>query len=357
MATDNNCAVIGSGLFGIQAVRELTRRGIFVDWYSSDPEPGGIWQPMPWGKTRESTELVNPGWCIAPEFRMKPTVTVQEFRALLKSWSDERASLQQRRFLTRVDKVVEHDSHVCVATPHGEASYAFVVVATGHYGAPRIPATWTGDHCYHASELQDLSRIQPGQSVLVIGGGQSGVEICEEIIEERSDIRLSWCTGRKVRLISRHSPLAMLGTCVRYSTRGEAPRGFVITKSPSTVSARCAIMPARVLQVDEERVEFSDGSVQKFDHIIAATGYASPAGLDFPAPDPGRTKGMRLSPHRRIASLNYDGDGCGGASMSCARKQAAAVGRLFAELEKESPAQGPGVFRGHPVLRNTRITE
>ncbi|UXY30459.1 NAD(P)-binding domain-containing protein [Streptomyces sp. HUAS TT20] len=338
METDSNCAVVGSGLFGIQAVRELTRRGISVDWYSSDPEPGGIWQPMPWGKTRESTELVNPGWCIAPEFRTKPTVTVQEFRALLKSWSDERTNLQRRRFLTRVDSVVEHDSHVRVTTPDSETSYAFVVVATGRYGAPRIPDEWR-DNCYHASSLQDLSCIQPHESVLVIGGGQSGVELCEEIIEDRPDIRLSWCTGRKVRLISRHSPLAMLGTCVRYSTKDEAPRGFVITKSPSMVSTRCKITPTRVLQVDGGRVEFSDGSIQKFDRIIAATGYASPVGFDFPAPNPGRTKGMRLSPRSRIASLNHDGDGCGGASMTCARKQAAAAARLYADLG--SPEKSP----------------
>jgi pyridine nucleotide-disulfide oxidoreductase len=329
MLTENNCAVIGSGLFGILAVRELTRRGIAVDWYSSDPEPGGIWQPMPWGKTRESTELVNPGWCIAPEFRTQPTVKVQEFRALLKSWSDERIDLQRRRFRTRVEGVVEHDSHVCVRFPHGEIPYAFVVVATGHYGAPNIPAEWTGDNCHHASGLTDLSRFQADQSVLVIGGGQSGVEICEEIIDERPDIRLTWCTGRKVRLITRHSPLAMLGTCVRYSTKGEPPRGFVITKSPATVAAHCTMMPTRVLQVDGGRVEFADASVHKFDHIIAATGYTSPAGLGFPAPHPGRTKGMRLSPHRRIASLNFDGDGCGGASMGCARKQAVAAARSY----------------------------
>ena len=331
METHNNCAVIGSGLFGVLAVRELTRRGVCVDWYSSDPEPGGIWQPMPWGKTRESTELVNPGWCIAPEFRRKSAVTVQEFRAVLKNWADERADLQQRRFLTHVDSVVEHDSHVCVRTSHGETPYAFVVVATGHYGAPRLPADWTGDNCYHACDLRDLSGIQSDQTVLVIGGGQSGVEICEEIIDERPEVRLTWCTGRRVRLITRRSPLAMLGTCVRYSTKGEAPRGFVITKSPSTVSTRCTIMPTRVRQVDDDRVEFFDGSIQKFDHIIAATGYASPVGVSFSAPNPGLTKGMRLSPGRRISSLNHDGDGCGGASMGCARKQAAAVARLFAD--------------------------
>nr|BFE74715.1 hypothetical protein GCM10020092_080160 [Actinoplanes digitatis] len=87
----------------------------------------------------------------------------------------------------------------------------------------------------------------------------------------------------------------------------------MITKSPSTVSTHCTIMPTRVLQVDGDRVEFSGGRVQQFDHIIAATGYASPVRLDFPAPNPARTKGMRLSPRRRIAALNYPGDGCGGA--------------------------------------------
>jgi hypothetical protein len=225
---------------------------------------------------------------------------------------------------------------VCVTTAEGETAYAFAVVATGHYGAPRIPIGQTGDNCYHASALQHLSRIQPDQSVLVVGGGQSGVEICEEIIEERPGIRLSWCTGRKVRLISRHSPLAMLGTCVRYSTRGEPPRGFVITKKPSMVTAHCTIMPTRVLRIDGDRVEFSDGSVQEFDHIIAATGYDSPVGLDFPASDPGGSKGMRLSPRRRIAALNYDGDGCGGASMRCAGKQAAAA-RLVATVGHPGP--------------------
>lgn len=339
MATDRRCAVVGSGLFGIFAVREFTRRGIAVDWYSSDPEPGGIWQPMPWGKARESTLLVNPGWCIAPEFRTKPTVTVQEFRAVLKSWADERINLQQRHFLTRVDSVVEYDSHVSLTTAQGETSYPFVIVATGHYGEPRVPADWTGDNFYHVSALQDLSRIQPNQSVLVVSGGQSGVEICEEIIDERPDIRLSWCTGRKVRLITRHHPLAMLGTCVRYATRGEPPRGWLITRSPSTVSSRCTMTPTRALKVDGGRVEFSDGSVQQFDHVIAATGYAPPAGLDFPTPDRAKTKGMRLSPGRRIASLNHNGDGCAGASMTCARKQAVVAARLFAELPAAQPAR------------------
>ncbi|XUL85491.1 hypothetical protein ACQ86D_01375 [Streptomyces galilaeus] len=86
-----------------------------------------------------------------------------------------------------------------------------------------------------------------------------------------------------------------------------------------------------MLQVDGGRVEFSDESVQKFDHIIAAIGYASPVGFDFHAPNPARTKGMRLSPRSRIAALNFDGDGCGGASMRCARKQAVAAARLFAD--------------------------
>ncbi|MGH1551969.1 hypothetical protein ACRAWF_06845 [Streptomyces sp. L7] len=84
----------------------------------------------------------------------------------------------------------------------------------------------------------------------------------------------------------------------------------MITKSPSTVSTHCTVIPTRVLQVDGGRVEFSDESVQKFDHIIAAIGYASPVGLDFHAPNPARTKGMRLSPRSRIAALNFDGDGC-----------------------------------------------
>lgn len=256
-------------------------------------------------------------------------MTVQEFRALMQSWADERTELQRRRFLTRVDSVVEYDSHVCVATSDEQVLYTFVVVATGHYGTPHISFDRTGDNCYHASGLRELSRIRPCQSVLVVGGGQSGVEICEEIIQERPDVRLSWCTGRRVRLITRGSVLGMLGTCVRYSTKGDPPRGFVITKSPSRVRTHCTIIPTRVRRVDGERVEFSDGYAQHFDHVVAATGYVSPVGLGFPAPNSARTKGMRLSPLRRIAALNYDGDGCGGASMRCARKQAVTAARLF----------------------------
>lgn len=234
---------------------------------------------------------------------------------------------------------MEHNSAVWVRTSPGETRYDFVVIATGHYGAPRLPADWAWDNCYHAGDLRDLSGIRSDQTVLVIGGGQSGVEICEEIIAERPEVRLSWCTGRRVRLITRHSALAMLGTCVRYSTSGEPPRGFVITKNPSTVSTHCTILPTRVQQVDGSRVEFSDGSIQKFDHIIAATGYASPVSVAFSAPNPGRTKGMRLSPGRRIAALNYDGDGCGGASMRCARKQAVATARLFADVRAAKQPQ------------------
>lgn len=326
------CAVVGSGLFGIMAVRELTRRGLDVDWYSADSEPGGIWQGFPHGKARGSTELVNPGWCISRRFwRIRP-VGAAEFLDELVRWADERRDKQFRYFGSSVNMVEESSEGVLVTSDRGAKRYLFLVVATGHYGKPMIPFPYSGKRVVHASILPDLSSVGVGDRVLVVGGGQSGVEICEELLATLPMIRPTWVTSRKVLLISRLSFLGIVGTCLSYRTAEEAPRGFVITKDSGRVRSRCDIRPVRVERVEEETVYFSDGTTGCFEHVIAATGYLPPEKLAFPASVRGKSKGMRVSIGGHIVSLNHFGDGCAGASVRCARRQAREVGRLVTEV-------------------------
>lgn len=329
MDSQHCVAVVGSGLFGALAVKELTGAGLTVHWYSADEQVGGIWLEQPLGKVRASTELVNPGWCISPRFLRRPTVGAADFRSELQSWAELRRERQVRHFGTRVSEVSGDGEEVVVTLADGTTRrHGFVVVATGHYGRARIPFAHSGAKVVHASEVGDVSELPVGHRVLVVGGGQSGVEICEELIAGAPGVHLTWSTAGRLRLLSRFSLLGMAGTCLRYRTGEAAPRGFTITKDPARVRERCVMLPQRVASVVDSTVTFEDGQVGVFDLVIAATGYEAPEAVTGVVFSRGPAKGLSVGAGGRVVSMNHYGDGCGGASVTCARREARQVARL-----------------------------
>ena len=81
-----------------------------------------------------------------------------------------------------------------VYTSDGPVTANNVVVATGGFGKPRIPAFADkldeGILQMHSSEYQRPSQLQDGP-VLVVGAGQSGAEIALELVEDRA----VWISG------------------------------------------------------------------------------------------------------------------------------------------------------------------
>jgi putative flavoprotein involved in K+ transport len=92
-----------------------------------------------------------------------------------------------------------------VRSSAGDFQAANVVVAAGMFQSPRIPALsgLLADHVkqVHSSQYKDPDQLPPG-AVLVVGSGQSGAQIAEELNEHRREVYLS--TGRSGRLPRRY---------------------------------------------------------------------------------------------------------------------------------------------------------
>jgi putative flavoprotein involved in K+ transport len=81
-----------------------------------------------------------------------------------------------------------------VETSQGDLSAASVVVATGSFHVPRIPAIGAALPAdvfqLHTHEYRDAAELPPG-GVLVVGSGQSGVQIAEELFVAGRPVVLS----------------------------------------------------------------------------------------------------------------------------------------------------------------------
>ncbi|WP_017905213.1 lysine N(6)-hydroxylase/L-ornithine N(5)-oxygenase family protein [Pseudomonas asplenii] len=105
--------------------------------------------------------------------------------------------LSNLRFSEEVLDVLESaESYEIVTT---ERRYRARAIAIGVGITPRIPECarpWLGNHIYHVADLLHREPIQPGEQVLVVGGGQSGAETVEQLLGNPSLAALTWVTSR-----------------------------------------------------------------------------------------------------------------------------------------------------------------
>jgi putative flavoprotein involved in K+ transport len=107
----------------------------------------------------------------------------------------------------RVDSVERHPvgSGYLIRTREGDFEAAAVVLATGFFEQPKIPsaASRISADVYqiHSSQYERPEQLPVG-AVLVVGSGQSGCQICEELSESGRSVYLS--TGSAGRLVRRY---------------------------------------------------------------------------------------------------------------------------------------------------------
>jgi putative flavoprotein involved in K+ transport len=116
---------------------------------------------------------------------------------------------------------LERDDHGYVARmSNGELRASSVIVATGAFQRPRIPAVSTrlpaSIHQIHSSHYRNPAAL-PAGAVVVVGSGQSGAQIAEELHE--SDRRVVLCVSRAGRVPRRYRG--------RDTTRWLVPMGFL----------------------------------------------------------------------------------------------------------------------------------
>ncbi|MFG3338842.1 flavin-containing monooxygenase [Glycomyces sp. NPDC048151] len=311
--------VIGAGASGLIAVKNLRENGFEVDCYERDTVLGGLWNPQnQHSPLYPNTHLVTSrSQTEIPDYPMPD------------DWPDYPSAAQMLEYLTSYAKhfgLSEHIwygseiSHlepvegarfeVVVKPAAGSAArrlrYGAVIIATGHHWAPNLPSYPGLDDfrgtVLHSSQLKDPSRLR-GKHVLVIGGGNSGVDIaCEAAVNAASCVH-------SVRRGSWHLPKYLGGepsdyALARLASRPKLLRRFLadrILKGPKRLAARMGIEtpghgpgdeePVRngrylehvgdgsikrrgeVARFDGFDVAFADGTEIRPDLVVLATGY------------------------------------------------------------------------------------
>ena len=190
-------------------------------------------------------------------------------------------------FYTEVLNIEKHNNEFIVKTNKGFYKAKFVVLATGPFQQPLIPKASeyiSKEICQiHSNDYKNPSQLKPG-SVLVVGRGNSGTEIVEELLESSREVLFSFKGKLKsvkssffsqwlaYRLGLAHIPKhTIFGKLILWYTKGKAV-GVDIKKLLSSPKIKII---GEFLGVADGGIIFSKGKIRKIANIIWATGYES----------------------------------------------------------------------------------
>ncbi len=305
-------AVIGAGAGGLCAAKTLLADGVDVTIFEVGSHIGGLW-------VYENDSGLSPAYkslhinseakvSAFGDFPFPPGTALYpdhaEMAGYFRAYADHFGLTPRIRFHSRVTGIVPADGRFTLQLADG-TSHGFdgVVVATGHQSVPRDPAelaAYTGEYL-HAHGYRTPDRFA-GKRVLVIGPGNSGVDIAADICTHAQ--RTVLCARSPVLIM----PRMMFGVpnsrtlmriekpwvpwAIRVRARAlltrmfhgrmeqwgfQTPTGRTHPISHPTLIShiawqRIAVKPG-IDAVAGQEVRFVDGSSEPFDCIIAATGY------------------------------------------------------------------------------------
>jgi putative flavoprotein involved in K+ transport len=196
-----DCLVIGAGHAGLGLSRELVLRGV-EHLVLEQGRIGESWRSQRWDAfALNSAAAFNrlPG-DITP-VRPDEFPSAPQFVAGLERYAFRHRLPVHQGIAVRSVEPGCSDDRFRVATDEGLFAPRAVVVASGGARVPRIPATASGlSHAIlqlHAAEYRSPRELPVG-AVLVVGGGQSSVQIAEDLLQSGRDVFLSTSTVGRV---------------------------------------------------------------------------------------------------------------------------------------------------------------
>jgi dimethylaniline monooxygenase (N-oxide forming) len=355
MAEAEKVCIIGAGGAGIAAVQVLGARGIPFDCFEKGSFIGGNWRyenDNGMSSAYRSLHINSSRRVMAFNSLPMPDHYPDypdhfQMAAYFDEFADHFGLREKIRFRTEVTKVepVDGEWEVTVTPADGEpetARYRAVLVANGHHWDPRWPEPafpgaeeFEGEqmHVHHYREPDVL----PGKRVLVLGIGNSAVDIAVESsrIAEKTFLAVrrgayvlpKYMNGKPIDevttpLVSR-LPLwvqrffAMRGLEIAAGemTRYGLPKpDHKLLEAHPTVSSELlprlghgdiAVKPNIDRFSGGRRVRFADGSEEEIDLVIYCTGYK----ITFPFFDPEvfAAPDNRLPLYRRVVSVERPG--------------------------------------------------
>lgn len=309
--------VIGAGQAGLALASHLRRAGVEFLLVDAGPAVGHAWRAR-WDSLRlfsaaEYNSL--PGMPFPARAGTYPTK--DQVADYLAAYAE--TFQLPVRLGTRVTCLRKSSEHFIAETTTGVITARQVVVATGAFASPRIPPDLAGGLApevvqLHSSQYKRAAEL-PSGSVLVVGAGNSGVQIAAELVGAGRSASLAVGTrprmvpqkplGRDVfwwltvlglaRMPSDSGPtararardrivgilwqrLTSLGARVRSDAEGATPDaaiGFVIGTSWRRLRALGVAVRPRAVKASGTTVEFADGSTLEVGAVVWATGFRS----------------------------------------------------------------------------------
>ncbi len=340
--------VIGAGGSGLAALRALTARGISAVGYEQGSDVGGTWRY----ENDSGTSAAYAG------LRTNVSRHRMQFRELPmpRSFGDYPTHAEMTSYFERYARRFDLRRHIRFATgvarlePAGRERWRVelrggervlhraVVVANGHHWDPHwpeLPGTTTATRS-HARDYRTPAPFA-ARHVLVIGAGQSAVEIALEVSRVAARTLLAVRSGAHVlprRIFGRpldlfdgdlanRLPWRNLNRLTRLMVRlsghdDPAAQGFPapshrllehipIVSSDLAAALRSGAIELRpaVDRLEAERVHFADGRTEAVDAIVCATGYRP--SFPFLAPQLLASRGTAVQLYRRIVPPDLPG--------------------------------------------------
>jgi len=304
-STSERHLVIGAGPVGLAMGAALKHRGIPFDIVDAGSGVGGNWLHGVYRSahivsSKKATEYAD--YPMPENFPDFPSA--DQMLSYLNAFARDRGLLPQCEFNKSVASVVPEDATRWTVTfADGETrTYKGVIVCNGHHWDKRYPefrGTFAGE-ILHSKDYRDVSQVE-GKRVLVIGGGNSGVDMACDAgrFGESCDISLRsgyWylpktflgrpLTDVPIWRLPIFMQRAILKTIVKLSIGDyrryglERPNHKLFDRHPAFgTDLLSAIRLGRVKprpaidHVNGNTVTFVDGSTGTYDLIIAATGF------------------------------------------------------------------------------------
>ena len=306
--------VVGSGPAGLVMARELKRLGIPFDVFEKNSGVGGIWNPdFPGSPMYDSAHFISSKGAPTSTFSGHPFAdgvatypSQAEVLAYLEAFAGSEGLLANIHFNSTVERAEPDDSGWLVTVGGAQRHYDALICASGSLWDPIYPhlegqETYTG-LIRHSVSYRSPEEVR-GKRVLVIGSGNSGVDIACDATKSASHVSLSlrrgyWFVpkfmgGQPTDLFLRQAKALphwaqppdaaellklLVGSPEDYGL--PAPDHAPFTSHPIMNSevlnhlghGRIKAQSA-VERIVGPRVIFRDGQSAEFDEIILATGY------------------------------------------------------------------------------------
>ncbi|HWA38010.1 MAG TPA: NAD(P)-binding domain-containing protein [Burkholderiales bacterium] len=308
--------IIGAGSSGVAAAKALKEKGVAFECFEKGSDLGGMWRyendngaSSAYRSLHIDTSRRNLGYSDFPiPDRYPDFLSHWEVAEYLDAYAERFGIRSHIRFRTAVEDVSPVDGGWNVKLSTGETRrFKSVLVANGHLWDPRwpeFPGRFDGlaIHSHHYKTADPFD----GKRVLVVGIGNSAVDIAVDLCRRAKSVHLStrrsaWVMPkylmgipvdrwgaffvRKLKLpvrVSRSILQRLMFLTVGDQARFGLPKpAHPMWKEHATLSQE--LLPyighgwikvkPDVRELQGERISFADGSSEPFDAVIYATGY------------------------------------------------------------------------------------